>query len=60
MLLQDVLTPDLMYDGFTIHTRLLLQQICLIQTNLNQCCGMSWELVTHGISDLILFHNFET
>jgi hypothetical protein len=61
MLLQGVLTLDLMYDGFTMHTRFLLQQIWLIQTNLNQCCGMSWELVTHGISDsiysIILRHN---
>jgi hypothetical protein len=60
MLPQGVLTLGLMYDGFTVHTRLLLQQIWLIQTNLNQCCGMSWELVTHGISDIILFYNFET
>jgi hypothetical protein len=27
MLLQGVPTLDLMYDGFTMHTRLLLQQI---------------------------------
>jgi hypothetical protein len=27
MLLQGLLTLDLMYDGFTMHTRLLLQQI---------------------------------